>query len=381
MSARAIKGAWWVDFHWRQERVRKKSPVNTKRGAEEYERQLRQELLATPAKLKEVMTFDQWFTGRFWREWVVARKNKPSEVESKESIYRVHLKPSFGDLSLADIGPSAIASLRAELVEAGRSDKRINNIMAVLSKALRYAVDVGLLSHAPKVGLFKVERPEIVAWEMDEYARVLAAARAYDRVWYAAVLLAGEAGLRVGEVKELRWREDIDLVGRTVTVNRQVRRNMIGTPKGRTRRVIPMTRTLYEALAVLKERPRERLIAPSPEAPELDYLTRHTLDLIYDRAELPRRGWHILRHTFGTHAALCGVNPWRLMAWMGHKCIEETLLYVHVADAHHRTLPETIIAAGSKQADPDRRIIAMLAARGHLMGTRQASDEALSDEK
>ena len=33
------------------------------------------------------------------------------------------------------------------------------------------------------------------------------------------------------------------------------------------------------------------------------------------------------RHCFGTHAALFGVNPWRLQSWMGHKRIEETMLY------------------------------------------------------
>ena len=39
--------------------------------------------------------------------------------------------------------------------------------------------------------------------------------------WYAAACLAGEAGLRVGEVKALRWREDVDMVAKTITVNQQ----------------------------------------------------------------------------------------------------------------------------------------------------------------
>lgn len=38
---------------------------------------------------------------------------------------------------------------------------------------------------------------------------------------YAAVCLAGEAGLRVGEVKALRWRENVDMIARTLTVNQQ----------------------------------------------------------------------------------------------------------------------------------------------------------------
>jgi integrase len=32
------------------------------------------------------------------------------------------------------------------------------------------------------------------------------------------------------------------------------------------------------------------------------------------RAGLPERRWHTLRHSFGTHAALFGVNPWRLQS-------------------------------------------------------------------
>jgi site-specific recombinase XerD len=27
------------------------------------------------------------------------------------------------------------------------------------------------------------------------------------------------------------------------------------------------------------------------------------------------------------------VNPWRLQAWLGHKRIDKTMLYVHVAEA------------------------------------------------
>ena len=39
------------------------------------------------------------------------------------------------------------------------------------------------------------------------------------------------------------------------------------------------------------------------------------------------------------------------------------MLYVHFAEAHMRPLPETILAAGRGNDDPDRRIIAMLSAR------------------
>ena len=49
---------------------------------------------------------------------------------------------------------------------------------------------------------------------------------------------------------------------------------------------------------------------------------------------------------------------------MGHKRIDETMLYVHVAESHRRDLPEGIVAAGSAELDPDRRVLKMLGARG-----------------
>ena len=57
------------------------------------------------------------------------------------------------------------------------------------------------------------------------------------------------------------------------------------------------------------------------------------------------------------------MNPWRLQTWLGHKRIDETMLYVHVAEAHAREWPESVQVAARSEIDPDKRIIAMLAAR------------------
>ena len=155
----------------------------TKVGAQEAEQRAIRQALAPavaeppPPTKQEVPTFDEWFTGRFWREWVVGRRNKPTEVKSKEFIYEGHLKPAFGHLRLDEIGTGKVAAFRASLVEKGLSEKRINNILSVLSKPMRYAVDCELIDKAPRIGLYKVERPEIEPWDFEQYARLLAAAK------------------------------------------------------------------------------------------------------------------------------------------------------------------------------------------------------------
>jgi hypothetical protein len=49
-------------------------------------------------------------------------------------------------------------------------------------------------------------------------------------------------------------------------------------------------------------------------------------------AKLPERGWQILRRSFATHAAMFGINPWTINAWLGHKNI-------HFAEQHRLEIP------------------------------------------
>ena len=51
---------------------------------------------------------------------------------------------------------------------------------------------------------------------------------------------------------------------------------------------------------------------------------------------------------------------------MGHKRIDETMGYVHVA-GRHRSLPSELVAAGMKETDPMNRVIAMLGARAKFL--------------
>ena len=63
-----------------------------------------------------------------------------------------------------------------------------------------------------------------------------------------------------------------------------------------------------------------------------------------------------------------------MQAWLGHKRIDETMLYVRVAEAHPRELPEYVRDAASSETDPDRRILSMLGARGETVAKTQATE-------
>ena len=61
------------------------------------------------------------------------------------------------------------------------------------------------------------------------------------------VLLGGDAGLRLGEIIALEWR-DVDLQARRLTVQRSDWQGHVTVPKGGRSRQLPMTQRLTAAL-------------------------------------------------------------------------------------------------------------------------------------
>ncbi len=351
--------------------------TNTKAAAEIAEREAIARTLAgasKPAK-KEVPTFEKWFDERFWKEWVVAEGNGPGEQQQKRSIYKNHLGPAFGRLRLDQIDQAKVQQFRAQLAVLKRPSgktyerKTANNILAVLGKALAYAVEAEVIERAPKIGVFKTEAPEISWLEIEDYPRILAAAREQGVVWHLAACLAAEAGLRIGEIRALEW-TDIDLVGGTITVSRQSRKTYTGPTKGRRRRTVPINAALRAALDEVRG-VRGVVVRDFDGSAFTERRTMVASQQIRERAGVDIRGWHSLRHSFGTHAALFGVNPWRLQAWLGHSSMDQTQRYVHVAETHARELPPEVLAAAAGEADSDRRVLAMLAARGKTVANRR----------
>ncbi len=68
------------------------------------------------------------------------------------------------------------------------------------------------------------------------------------------------------------------------------------TPKGRTRRTIPMTSTLFDALKALDVVREGYVVRNMDGTPMSDAQTSHETYRICRKAGLPERGWHQLRH-------------------------------------------------------------------------------------
>jgi integrase len=80
------------------------------------------------------------------------------------------------------------------------------------------------------IKLLRVTRVSMGFHDFETFERLVEAARR-DEQTYLVVLLGGEAGVRLGEMLALEWR-DIDLPKRQLTVARSEWRGQVTAPKG-----------------------------------------------------------------------------------------------------------------------------------------------------
>lgn len=334
----AVTERWFVDVDFeladgKRERVRKVAPVQTRRGAEEFERQVRQALLDgsyfKPAEeAKEVPTFDG-FRDRFLTYSEV--NNKPSTVYAKRWMLKLHLSPFFGSRKLAEIGPAEIEAFKAKKLAEGQSKRSINNHLTALRKVLSLAAEWDVIPKAPKVKGFKVKYEYITEDQFFSFDEAKRLVRAAPSEWRTFVIVALKTGLRVGELLALKW-EDVDLVAGQIIVRRTLWCGQEGPPKGGSNRKVPLS---DEAIAALKA--HRHLKGPYVFCDGAGNRLSHSMvkDVVPSacrKAQLAKRlTTHGLRHTFASHLVMRGVSLMAVKELLGHESVEMTLRYSHLS--------------------------------------------------
>lgn len=312
------------------ERVRKVSPVQSRRGAEQHERNIRQAPLeGTYGKKEEqeevptLATFSDEFISVYAKV-----ENKESEVETKKRLLRVHLIPFFGRRRLDEIGVELIAKYKAEKLKADYDPKTINNHIGVLRKLLVVALQWGRIEKLPATKwLLRVPPCDFDFLSFEEAPRVIKAA---DAAWQTMVIVGLRTGLRIGELIALRW-EDVDLVAGRLVVRRSLSGKKIDTPKNHRTREVPLSDEALRALKAHRHLRGELVFCNEAGG----MLTRHAckwpLWAACKRAGLRLVGWHVLRHTFASHLVMRGAPLKAVQELLGHADIKMTMRYAHLS--------------------------------------------------
>jgi integrase len=170
-----------------------------------------------------------------------------------------------------------------------------------------------------------------------EPIRDLLCLRAEDVQDAELVRVAAYAGLRLGELLALRWR-DVDFAGHALTVGRAMSAGVESSTKsGRVRRV-PMPDQAAGALDRLSKRddytgPGELVFCNALGRPLDGSALRRRFKRARDAAKLRPLRFHDLRHTYGSLLAAAGVDLVTIQSAMGHSALATTGRYLHAKPA------------------------------------------------
>jgi integrase len=183
----------------------------------------------------------------------------PSTTRTYEDAYRLRVAPHWRETPLDEITRPGIEAWLGQRLEAGDSVHATRKALACLRAMFTFAVRADLLDRNPAFGIELPEPPvdpdappaveRVLA--PDQFAQLLDACEEVREE--ALARLAGESGLRSGEVRGLRW-PDLDLPARRIRVRRAVWRDIVKVPKSKSsRRRVAITPACAQALGRLYE--------------------------------------------------------------------------------------------------------------------------------
>ena len=360
--SRRKDGGWMGQYAVHTAEGRKRKTVYAKTRKE-----VAAKLVKVLSNREDGLTFDakNLTLGKYLDLWLkdsVQDTVRLSTYQGYERNARLHIKPALGRIKLDRLTPVHVRGLYRERMEAGLSHRMVQLVHTTLHKALKQAVNDGLI---PRNVTEAVKAPRPVKKEMQalnpEQARALLG-EAHGHRLEALYALAVTTGMRQGELLGLKW-EDVDLEARTIRIRRTLSTAMGGgisfnPPKtAKSRRSIRLTELAVSSLkwhrkAQLEERMKlaglwkdhDLVFTTGVGTPmsRADLITRSFKPLL-KKAELPDIRFHDLRHTCATLLLGRGVHVKLVQELLGHSTIAVTLdTYSHVLPGMDDGLADTM---------------------------------------
>ena len=226
--------------------------------------------------------------------------------------------------------------LRAYLLHRRQVDKWAPNTLKIAHAGLKFCFTSVYPRDWATLELVKApgEKRLPVVLDVSEVQRILACVRTPHNHAYLSTVYA--CGLRLSEAQHLEVK-DID--GRRGMIH-------VHAGKGAIDRYVPLPdKTLALLREYWKTHRHPRLLFPAVGRDmrgahdAVNPMSRTGIQGAFRRARFdagihkPGVTIHTLRHSYATHLLECGVNVRVIQRWLGHSCLETTMVYLHLTRA------------------------------------------------
>lgn len=281
--------------------------------------------------------------------------NNHCQLQCKEStidLYNTYLNTrlkSIKHLKAKTFKKTDIERLVLNWKISGASNKTINNVLIFLQSVFSYGIELNLLGSNPVQKFKKLPKTKNNVKFLTDYEIpiFLELAKSLTPYYYYLFYTAIHTGMRRGELLALEW-SDIDFKKKRISVNKQLYRGQITTPKTLTSiRFVDMSDDLAHILCEHKKQQKVlyKLVFCTDDGKHLHawnmteryykrVLKELSKELPYDN-EVDSLRFHDLRHTYASYLLSNGVPVKYVQEQMGHSSANVTL------DTYNHIMPST----------------------------------------
>lgn len=272
------------------------------------------------------------------------RRVKESSYVAMASIFKRHITPTFGQMTVRQIRPADIEAWQAQ--KASLSPAYRETMRTYLGAILQYASDYydipNAIKKVPPLRDKKAdvvrEKPKVKHYEPDELSALLAASD--EEPFRTIIWCIAYLGCRKGEALALTWK-DISVtdravhIGKTVTKKTRDKAYTITTPKSKSSiRDIPVSDAFLQRMREYRawqkrEMPGEYVFAGSRPLPEKSLDNKFREAAV--KAGVPILSTKALRHTCVSILHSRGVDWIVISHRLGHSSVRITMeIYAHL---------------------------------------------------
>lgn len=280
---------------------------------------------------------------------------RPSTYQSYSVMWKL-LAPHIADsLELRSARTSDIDTLlKSATGDKPRAHTTHRNLKNFLSSAFRLAIRRDLISSNPvRDAIIPRGKPKgaPASYTLEEIQMML---KVLPEPARTAVVVAGFTGLRVSEIKGLRWE---DFRGNELYVERSVWNGHISDAKTLTSKApVPILPIVAKALQAHRKRTADSGFIFAGESSgkplRLENVYRRTMKPVFEANKITCwRGWHAFRRGVGTNLNALGTAPKTMQAILRHSQLSTTMdIYVQPVAKESQAAMKKLEAAFKKAA-------------------------------
>lgn len=286
------------------------------------------------------MTVSVWM--KKWLEEVAPGRNRPTTLHTYALYVKKWVDPHLGRLQLSKLRPDHVRGMLRAMEADGKSDATRRQVLAILSRALKVAVQDQLIARNP---VDSIDRPAVGKgshgkFTLEEAKRLLAACQGIDGAILSRWVCALLAGLRQGEALGLTW-DHVDLDNRLIHVEQAAQqvpgKGLLIVPlkSDASYRYVPMVEPVWAALSAETDKTGYVWGTDKPKRPRQDW--QEWKDFLADVPGVPDRPLHAARATCASLLLDAGVPSKLIAEIMGHSQVMVTERhYLHGDDSMRR---------------------------------------------